>query len=53
MWPGPCFCIKATVPPVHEKSLELRDKGVGRRGKGKLYCFPIFNFYIPIKELPL
>ena len=45
--------MSATVPPVQEKSLELRDEGVRRRGKGKLWRFHIFNSYSSINELQL
>ena len=52
IWSWHCFCMNATVPPVQEKSLELRNYGV-RREKGKLWCFHIFNSYISRNELQL
>ena len=45
--------MKATVPPVREKSLELRNEQVRRREKGQLWCFHIFNSCISINELQL
>lgn len=45
--------MSATVPPVPETPLELRNEGVRRRGKGELWCFHIFNSYSSINELQL